>query len=234
MDAVVIGAVTAAPIHGSEQLTSWFTALCELFDAHGADGWHDFQEHLRARVAEDGIPDVAVESFVAYLDTYASDPVQVLAELREVGDRLPVWHQELTEQQAAPEDPAEEPAEAWYAYLAENGPAWDGTEESWQPFREWFAYYATEQGVGVSAEGFLRLAESGDKHAVFAQYGVAASVVTVDTLRALPDDVMQPAVDAMLRNTPELAALGERRLREIVAEETAAHLARTSGVEAAR
>lgn len=223
MDAVVIGAVTAAPIQGSEQL--WFSALCELYDAHGADGWPDFPGHLRTRAAADGIPDDAVEVFVAYLDTYAPDPVQVLASLREVGDQLPAWHRELTAGQA---EPAEEPVEVWHAYLAENGPAWDGTEESWQQFREWFAYHAAEQGVGASAEGFLRLAEAGDKRAVFAQYGVPLPV-TVEVLRALPDDVMQPALDALLRSSPELAALGEQRLREILAETTAAHLATTSG-----
>jgi hypothetical protein len=222
MDAVVVGAVTAAPIEGAEPL--WFTALCELYDSHGADGWYSFQEQLRARAAADAIPDQAVDMFVAYLETYASDPMQVLASLREVGDQLPAWHQELRQGQGS----QEEPAEVWQAYLAENGPAWDGAEESWQQFREWFAYYAAEQGVGASAEGFLQLAEAGDKHLVFAQYGVAVPV-TVDTLRALPDEVMQPAVDALLRNAPELAALGEQRLREILAEVTAAHLSTTEG-----
>ena len=36
---------------------------------------------------------------------------------------------------------------AWQAFLAENGPRWDGTDDSWQPFREWFAYTAAAQGL---------------------------------------------------------------------------------------
>ncbi|TDV57624.1 hypothetical protein [Actinophytocola oryzae] len=72
---------------------------------------------------------------------------------------------------------------------------------------------------------------------MFAQYGVAVATTapaTAEALRALPDDVMAPAVDAMLKDSPEPAALGEQRLREILAEVTAAHLARTSTEETAR
>jgi hypothetical protein len=67
--------------------------------------------------------------------------------------------------------PQQEDHEAWNSFLAQHGPRWDGTEESWQPFRDWFLYYADQSQVGESARGFIAYAESGDK-------------VNVDTLMA--------------------------------------------------
>jgi hypothetical protein len=61
----------------------------------------------------------------------------------------------------------------WNEFLAENGPRWDGTEQAWGPFKEWFLYTAREQGVTQSAESFIAYVDADqDKAAVFAQYGV--------------------------------------------------------------
>lgn len=132
---------------------------------------------------------------------------------------------------AQPEDP-----DTWNRYLAQNGPRWDGAESSWQQFRDWFLYDAAANGVGTSAKGFIALAEAGDKRAVFADYGVTLpSAVAPDTggaqdlLGRLRLEVMEPALAQILRAEPELAALGEDRLHELLAEVTADHVARRIG-----
>jgi hypothetical protein len=65
---------------------------------------------------------------------------------------------------------------AWAAYLATNGPSWDGTEESWAAFREWFAYHAEEQGLSSPATALLDHLDAQsapDRIATLATYGVA-------------------------------------------------------------
>lgn len=133
--------------------------------------------------------------------------------------------------------PSEDP-EAWNRYLAQNGPRWDGAEASWQQFRDWFVYDAAANGVGESAQGFIALAERGDKRSVFTDYGVtlptAATPGTGDApadrlLHRLHHEVMEPALANALNTNPELASLGEDRLRELLAEVTADHLDRRVG-----
>jgi hypothetical protein len=86
---------------------------------------------------------------------------------------------------ASPAQP--EDHEKWNAYLKENGPRWDGTEEHWQQFRDWFLYSADLNHVGQSAHGFIELAEkSSDKRAVFAEYGITLPAT------AAPDSAGQP------------------------------------------
>jgi hypothetical protein len=127
--------------------------------------------------------------------------------------------------------PQQEDYQAWNSYLAQNGPRWDGTEESWPQFREWFVYDAGQNQVGESAKGFIALAESGDKREVFTSYGVTLPAVSAASepggadylLQRLHREVMEPALTEVMAD-PELAALGEERLRELLAEVTAEHL----------
>ena len=132
---------------------------------------------------------------------------------------------------ASPATAQNDDPDAWNSYLAQNGPRWDGTEASWGQFRDWFLYDAAEHHVGTSAQGFIALAESGDKRTVFATYGVtlpaAASPETggaEDLLHRLRHHVMEPALAQILADHPELAELGEDRLRELLAEVTADHI----------
>jgi hypothetical protein len=64
---------------------------------------------------------------------------------------------------------------AWQTFLATNGPAWDGTAESWPAFREWFEYYAAEQGLAAPSTALLQFMEAqsvSDRVATFESYGV--------------------------------------------------------------
>jgi hypothetical protein len=99
-------------------------------------------------------------------------------------DKLDSMAEELCRQHAPAQDEAvQEEAgdqtgydeQAWQAYLAQNGTQWDGTEESWEQFRQWFAYYASEQGLSAPATKFLDYLTpqpAAERIATFAQYGV--------------------------------------------------------------
>jgi hypothetical protein len=107
---------------------------------------------------------------------------------------------------------------AWSAYLATNGPYWDGTEESWQQFRDWFRYHAEEQGLGVPATGlldFLAARSASDRIATFARYGVTIRPPARPV--APPAQVDQAVLDELLAEHPEFAAIPEARRLALIA-----------------
>jgi len=64
-------------------------------------------------------------------------------------------------------------ADSWNAFLAENGPRWNGDDAAWEQFRAWFAYQADQAGLADPAAGFLAYVDGEqDKIAAFAAYGV--------------------------------------------------------------
>lgn len=74
---------------------------------------------------------------------------------------------------ASPDDgQSQQDDDAWNRFLADHGPRWDGTEESWPWFRDSFLYHADQNQVSESAQGFIAFAESGDKHQTFKSYGI--------------------------------------------------------------
>ncbi len=66
--------------------------------------------------------------------------------------------------------------QVWQAYLAENGPAWDGSQDSWEQFRQWFTYYADERGLGEPATGLMGYLDgqsAAEWVSTLARYGVS-------------------------------------------------------------
>ena len=64
---------------------------------------------------------------------------------------------------------------SWQAFLTTNGARWDGTEASWQVFREWFAYEAAQNSLDAPANELLTHLDSlatAERVTAFAQYGV--------------------------------------------------------------
>jgi hypothetical protein len=153
-------------------------------------------------------------------------------------DRLSAFAYEIAGHHAAAEPESDGGTTAtdedWFAFLAENGPHWDGQEESWAQFREWFAYHAQERGLDASADGFLAAAESGDKHAVFAAYGIAvptpAAVGDPTALATqLTTDVITPLVAQLRAESPLFADLDDEQLRAMVGESLAHEIGRRAG-----
>ncbi len=138
-----------------------------------------------------------------------------------------------------PPDPATEDVAAWNGYLTQNGPAWDGAEESWQSFRDWFAYHAAAAGIGCSAEAFLAYAEAGpDKVAIFAEYGIALDAAAGESDATGPDGPDEDGfgegdlATLFAESVPgdlaaELAGLSEQELAAL-AEEVAALVEQSS------
>jgi hypothetical protein len=130
--------------------------------------------------------------------------------------------------------------QAWQAYLAENGPQWDGTEATWGQFEQWFAYYAAERGLSVPAAGllgYLTAQSAPDRITTLAQYGVtitvagepaahqrAAEPVTAGEKPAAPaetgltDADISAVMDELLAENPDFASIPADRRREITAE----------------
>jgi hypothetical protein len=117
---------------------------------------------------------------------------------------------------------ADEPADtydanAWFAFLAEHGTRWDGTEESWDAFREWFAFYAAEAGFREPCDllmDYLASKSAAERIALFAEYGVAiqAPASAVGTL----DPRAQGVMDNLLARKPQYADIPEARRIELV------------------
>jgi hypothetical protein len=103
--------------------------------------------------------------------------------------------------------------QAWNGYLLENGTAWDGTDESWPGFREWFLYYAREGGVGEPAEGLLAYLDgmpADQRVGVFARYGVAIEIrssAQPPTLSPVPAEAEGEAAAAELSSELEALAV---------------------------
>jgi hypothetical protein len=221
-----------------DQLWAWiYEPVQELKVRHRDDpdlGWDDLKSHALDKA---GLRDPAdhplVEDLCRQLDEMPEDDRQRLLE----DDGLDALVYELAGRHAeeAPVEP--EPSfdpEQWYAYLAKSGPRWDGTEEAWAQFRDWFRYDAYQGGFGVPADAFLAEAEQEGKHEVFARYQVAVAATAdgtagdvgadetpdevADVVARLDTDVVQPVLAELARSSPHLADLGEQNLRSLISQ----------------
>jgi hypothetical protein len=130
------------------------------------ESWEQFGQWFAYYAAEQGLGTPAT----AFLDYLAPQPA---------AERIATFAQygvTITPAGGAAGDGAAYDEQAWQAYLAQNGPQWDGTEESWEQFGQWFAYYAAEQGLTTPATAFLDYLApqpAAERITTFAQYGVA-------------------------------------------------------------
>lgn len=159
-------AVAAVALDATERHV-WFTALVTTIRDAPRATVGEFATAFSA--AGPRADQVAVLTQVLERDPHATD---TLAELAAAGaDTLvSVYEGQL---EAAGEQVAEPYDEnAWTAALHELGARWDRTEESWRQFRDWFRYECAARGLGAPAQEFVDYAESRDKAATFAEYGV--------------------------------------------------------------
>jgi hypothetical protein len=230
---------------------NWFDLVVGVVDmrvaaAAGADlEWDSVRADLLDAAAQSGFAAVA-EQFVAQVESYGEplDVVQLMSARRtDLGAAYAAAVQAAYDAPvgvagAEADDPANEDPAVWNEYLATNGPMWDGTEDSWPAFRDWFVYYAGEQGVGGSALAFCDFADAGDKRQVFAEYvvvvgqaepapdaemgGSSPAIGTEDAeIAAVVEQVMSEVGDAVLedfREDDEFADLSDEEVRELLAE----------------
>jgi hypothetical protein len=102
MDAVVAGAITAIGLPDRSQRETWFDTLCTTYRG-GTPDWAEFAQQLETDARTAGIPDDSVRVFIEYLNAYASSPMDVVAEMVEIGSQLPDSYDELATEAAEPQ-----------------------------------------------------------------------------------------------------------------------------------
>jgi len=174
--------------------------------------WPERREGLRQELSAIAAGPV-VADLLGWLDELSdADRTNLLA-----GDDFSAYAYQVVTHSAG-EAPTDEGYDenAWFAFLTENGGRWDGTAESWDAFREWFVYHATEAGFSAPATSlldYLRPLAPADRIGMFAQYGVAIQpAATAGTL----DPVAQQVMDRLLAAKPQYAEIPEARRVELV------------------
>lgn len=228
---------------GADETWAWLDEPLQQFSQNTDRPWEDRRRELVDRLgltAPDQHP--VVFRLFAQLDELDESTRDRVVN----GDELAALAFEIVQQETAAyqEQPAE-PADpgqpgtdqvtgtdtydesAWYAYAGTNLAQWNGDEQTWDQFRDWFLYYATEQGLRVPAEAFLDHADgrsTEEKIATFAQYGVVVAPPVAEPAAEEPADL--PALDEegevlmteILAANPELARLPEAHRRELLLE----------------
>jgi hypothetical protein len=207
----------------------WYALLDRATPSADDAQWADLVERITQVAGSAGLPTEGL--MPALVDE--GDPGDLQAAIASV-----VWPEaEEPEAAAAPTDQspeavaakmAQEDPEAWNTYLRTNGAAWDGDDESWQAFVEWFLYYANEQGVGASARTFCDYATANGPREVLAQYGVtvAAPAAADEPEAAKPGMTIDQAVAdfgpdvfaEFRKQNPELADITDDELKVMMAE----------------
>jgi hypothetical protein len=111
---------------------------------------------------------------------------------------------------------------AWQEYLTKNLPAWDGSAQSWAAFKEWFVYYAADQGLSSPANALVDHVDgmsNDDRVATLAQYGLAVKPAGEASQSGPPlDESATTLMAEILNGNPEFAAIPEERRRQLMAE----------------
>jgi len=227
MDYALAEVVTAVHHGSSTNAQRWFTLVCDEYrdlDSSGAgDDWDQFVQRLTSRAGNESFSGDDVDAFTDRANSHGgADLVRRLAELGP--DQLTAEYQQLLdEESAAPEEGQSEEydEDAWSSYLAENATMWNGTEDTWTQFRDWFLHYANERGLGVPAGAFLDYADSqGDKAAVFAQYGITLPTSAPAAITADADAVAAAVADRirsrLLAEVPGAADLTPGQLQQLI------------------
>jgi plasmid stabilization system protein ParE len=128
----------------------------------GQDGFGPVAEELIRHAESEG----GIDVFRAVRDTA---PYELLGELSQLDASA----------SAGGDEPYDE--DVWRAFLAEYGESWDGQEENWRSFTEYFLYYAEERAVLGPARSFIEHAtEASDRAAFFAGYGIDVTTEGAD------------------------------------------------------
>jgi hypothetical protein len=193
------------------------------------ESWEQFRQWFAYYASEQGLG-VPATAFLDYLTP--QPPAERIATFAQYGVTI-------TPAPGAAGDGAAYDEQAWQAYLAQNGPQWDGTEESWEQFRQWFANYASEQGLGAPATellDYLAAQPAAERIATFAQYGVtitppqeaaaqqpaAAEQGGQETEWPVADEVSAEEMDSItgdaLKAHPEFADMSEEEGMRVISE----------------
>ncbi|HEX3647195.1 MAG TPA: hypothetical protein VHV49_02150 [Pseudonocardiaceae bacterium] len=189
--------------------------------------WDQRREGFRTELASATRERIADE-LITWLDELSDSDRNAILDTDELPNHVYAW---LTEQLPEAKPAATQPAAqqqagydetAWYAHLAENGSRWDGSEQNWTAFRDWFRYYATDAGFGAPATqllDYLQPMTPGDRVTTLGQYGV--TIQPPAQAAPEPDDLpvvtaaAQQIMDEVVDENPEFADIPEERRIEL-------------------
>lgn len=167
-----------------------FTVIGEVYGEveSSVDGvnFAAFSTRFTERAERDGFGPVAQE-----LTRYAESGggIEVFRAVRDTGPRELLGELSRLDTGDRAGGDADEPydEDVWRGFLAEYGESWDGQEENWQSFTEYFLYYAEERKVLGPARSFIEFAtEASDRAAFFAGYGIDVTTEGGDGAEADP------------------------------------------------
>lgn len=106
--------------------------------------------------------DPAIVAFLTHLDELAEERRDDLLRTEEADTVLYGYLEEYPDSSSESGEDGEDETQArdgtWAGFIEVNVPYWDGEEDTWDTFREWFVYHADAAGFGAeSAELFAEL-----------------------------------------------------------------------------
>ena len=184
--------------------------------------WDQRRAHFLEQLGIHDAGDHAVtDELLRQLDELPDDERSALVE----SEQLDTLAYELIQAQGMESDePATSGAEydetAWQAYLTANGSHWDGKDDSWPAFREWFVYHAGDQGLSTPANALLDYLGGmsvAERVTAFGQYGV-----TIAASETPPEDgdldKMLDELAAMTEDIPGIEDLSDEEIARIISE----------------
>jgi hypothetical protein len=154
----------------------------------------------------------------------SGDPGTLLGRLTSEGVVAPAPVEgEVDRASSQPEEGYDE--QAWQAFAQSYLAHWDGTDETWDQFREWILFYAAEQGLAAPAQRLIDYASqqtASERISTFAAYGVqvgppAATQDSQDTER-ISAEQLESLLAEILAEHPEFEEIPAERRAELAAE----------------
>jgi hypothetical protein len=110
---------------------------------------------------------------------------------------------------------------AWHDFLATNLPSWNGTDEAWAQFSEWFTYHAGQANLSSPAQALishLAVLPNDQRISTCGQYGVTIVVPAPAGAPVAVTGEMTALMAEILKERPEFAAIPEERRLALIAE----------------
>jgi hypothetical protein len=215
----------------ADEAWAWLAAPVEKLRAgvvaRPDESWQQRREDLRTELAA-ATRDSVADELLTWLDELSDSDRSAILNSDDLAGHVYQWltRQLPPEQQpAAPPTPAPAAYDetAWYAHLAQNGRQWNGTEESWGAFREWFLYYAADAGFTTPATqllDYLQPMAAADRVTTLGQYGVTIQAPVPAEPAPVPAEPAPEAtahqlMDDVVAENPEFAEIPEERRIEL-------------------
>jgi hypothetical protein len=162
---------------GPDDAAQLFYAAKDAFERLAADGAERDWERYAREFEDLGLDDV-IYRLRQNAEVFGMDPGEIVAAFGESDpNELSAYYEQVAgarqggEGDGSPEQEFDQAA--WEQLLGQASAWWDGAEETWQQFVDYFVYQGTELGIAQAAQDLVDfVVNSGDKVEALRQYGV--------------------------------------------------------------